>query len=308
MKLTGVHFLLTYQCLYECDHCFVWGGPRQTGTMTTEIVDRVLSQSDDLGTVEWVYFEGGEPFLYYSALLACVRKAAARGYRVGLVSNAYWATDPTDAFLCLEPFQGLVEDLSISTDLYHGDELVSPQAVHAVEAAKRLGIDASTITIAQADDGAAAASRGQLPTGASAVMFRGRAAEKLAGKTGGAPWSGFDRCPHEELRDPDRLHVDPLGYLHVCQGISVGNVFERSLEEICGSYDPESHPIVGPLLRGGPAELVREHVLPHAERYADACHLCYEARSALRHKHEGILAPDQVYGVTPNDDGTPETP
>jgi MoaA/NifB/PqqE/SkfB family radical SAM enzyme len=302
MKLAGIHFLLTYQCLYECDHCFVWSGPRQPGTMTTEVVERVLSQADDLGTVEWVYFEGGEPFLYYSALLACVRKAAALGYKVGLVSNAYWATDPADALLCLEPFEGLVQNLSISTDLYHGDELVSPQAVHAVAAAKRLGISACTITIAQADDGEAAASRGQVPAGASRVMFRGRAAEKLAGTVGHAAWSGFDHCPHEELRDPDRLHVDPLGHLHVCQGISIGNVFERTLEEICRSYDPESHPIVGPLLRGGPAELVREHVLPHAERYADACHLCYEARSALRHEHEETLAPAQVYGVTQDDD------
>ena len=27
MKLSGLHFLLTYRCVYECDHCFVWGSP-----------------------------------------------------------------------------------------------------------------------------------------------------------------------------------------------------------------------------------------------------------------------------------------
>ena len=32
--LSGLHLLLTYQCTFECDHCFGWGGPFQTGTMT----------------------------------------------------------------------------------------------------------------------------------------------------------------------------------------------------------------------------------------------------------------------------------
>ena len=31
MKLTGLHLLLTYQCVLECDHCFVWGSPWQKG-------------------------------------------------------------------------------------------------------------------------------------------------------------------------------------------------------------------------------------------------------------------------------------
>ena len=34
MKLTGLHLLLTYQCTFECDHCFVFGSPAQTGVMT----------------------------------------------------------------------------------------------------------------------------------------------------------------------------------------------------------------------------------------------------------------------------------
>ncbi|MFQ6004291.1 MAG: hypothetical protein ACE5OQ_02215, partial [Woeseia sp.] len=32
--LSGLHLLLTYACNYQCDHCFVWGGPWQSGTMT----------------------------------------------------------------------------------------------------------------------------------------------------------------------------------------------------------------------------------------------------------------------------------
>jgi hypothetical protein len=131
-------------------------------------------------------------------------------------------------------------------------------------------------------------------------MYRGRAAEKLAGEVPHHPWSGFDRCPHEELREPGRLHVDPLGYLHVCQGITIGNVCERPLREICESYDPDTHPVIGPLLRGGPVALVEERGVGHEERYADACHLCYAARLALRREDGEGLAPDVVYGEPPD--------
>lgn len=69
MKLTGLHLLLTYQCNLECDHCFVWGSPWQSGTMTLQNVRKILQQAKDLRTVEWIYFEGGEPFLYYAMLV-----------------------------------------------------------------------------------------------------------------------------------------------------------------------------------------------------------------------------------------------
>ena len=88
MRLTGVHLLLTYQCTFECDHCFVWGSPRQEGTMTLKTIRNVLDQARALGTVEWIYFEGGEPLLFYPVLVRGVEEAAAGGFRVGLVSNA----------------------------------------------------------------------------------------------------------------------------------------------------------------------------------------------------------------------------
>ena len=51
MRLTGLHLLLTYQCTFECDHCFVWGSPWQPGTMTVDAIDEILRQAQDLGTV-----------------------------------------------------------------------------------------------------------------------------------------------------------------------------------------------------------------------------------------------------------------
>ncbi len=62
--LTGIHFLLTYTCNFECDHCLLYCSPRSEGTFAVDKVEAVLDEARRLGTVEWIFYEGGEPFLY----------------------------------------------------------------------------------------------------------------------------------------------------------------------------------------------------------------------------------------------------
>ncbi len=296
MRLTGLHLLLTYQCTMECDHCFVWGSPWHSAVMTRQQVDTILEQARHTGSVEWIYFEGGEPFLYYPLLVHGVESAAAMGFQVGLVSNGYWATSPQDALAWLAPFQGLVADLSLSCDSYHGDEESARRVEYALKAAQGLDISTGTIQVALPKAADAAGATGQLPLGESAVMYRGRAAEKLSCRANPSPWDGFTTCPYEDLRSPGRVHVDPYGHLHLCQGISLGNLFQTPLAVLCDNYDPEQHPIAEPLLSGGPAELVRRYDVPHEARYADACHLCDHARRTLRPSFAHLLTPDEMYG------------
>ncbi len=296
MKLTSLHLLLTYECTFECDHCFVWGSPKQRGTLTLANIRNILAQATDTGTIESIYFEGGEPFLYYPILLQAVRDAKQLGLEVGLVSNGYWAHSVEDAIEWLTPFAGLISDLSISSDLYHYAEPHSLQSSHIASAAKQLGIPSNLISVAQPDSGGAD-SKGQLPPGESIVMYRGRAAANLTALVPHYDWSEFKDCVHEDLREPGRVHVDPVGNVHICQGISIGNLFQAPLRDICRQYDPFANPIVGQLLIGGPAQLIRQYQLPHADRYADACHLCYSARRMLRDEFPDILTPAQMYGV-----------
>jgi len=295
MKLSGLHILLTYQCNFECDHCFVWGSPWQKGTLTLEQIWQILNQAKEAG-VEWVYFEGGEPFLFYALLVRGAELAEQMGFRVGVVSNGYWAQTVEDALVWLQPLAGKLEDLSISCDLFHYSPEMFHQAQNAVNAAEQLSIPVGTISVVQPANAGALSSHGQLESGAQ-VMYRGRAVRTLASQAPQHSWTGLTECPHEDLREPGRVHLDPLGNVHICQGIVLGNVFQRSLKEICAGYDPEAHPVCGPLLVGGPAALVTEYALPHEPGYADACHLCDEARMKLRTRFPEILRPDQVYGV-----------
>jgi MoaA/NifB/PqqE/SkfB family radical SAM enzyme len=294
MKLNGLHILLTYQCTYECDHCFVWGSPWQKGTLTLGQIEDILHQAKEAGVTS-IYFEGGEPFLYHAVLAKSVHKAADMGLSVGIVSNAYWAITVADAEEWLRPFVGRLADLTVSSDLFHCSESMGERPQNALVAAKWLNIPTGMISIAQ-PDAEARQTHGQIEED-GAVMFRGRAAANLSSRASGQPWESFDSCPHEDLREPGRVHLDPFGNLHLCQGIVIGNLFEKPLKQICAEYDAGTHPVCGPLLEGGPAALVTEYDVPHETRYTDACHLCYEARTALRQRFPLELGPDQMYGV-----------
>jgi MoaA/NifB/PqqE/SkfB family radical SAM enzyme len=282
MKLGGVHFLLTYRCTQECDHCFVYSSPREDATFTGDRLTRVLEQCAAVGSVEWVFFEGGEPFLYYPILWRGVVHAAQLGFRIGLVTNAYWATSAEDALRWLEGL-GSVQLLHVSSDdLHHGgDPRALARVDHVVTAAERLDIAVSTLRVEPGD-----------------VMFRGRAVDKLTPGLARRPAATFDTCPHETLDAQTRVHIDPLGFVQVCQGITIGNVFETPLREIVRRYDPASHPIVGPLLRGGPCALAHalEVDADATDGYVDACHLCFLARREARSRGLAHLEPAIVYG------------
>ena len=299
MKINSLHVLLTYVCNYECDHCFVWGSPQQSGTFTLAQLENVFEQAQEVHTIKGFDFEGGEPFLFHPILVRAVQRATELGYATGIVSNGYWAENVGDAMAWLAPLvdAGLNEIL-VSSDIFHGEELDDLDDHPAILAGEQLGLPAGSITI-EPPTGYRDPTEFQPgdPVTGGGVMFRGRAAVKL---TEGMPltsWDSFPECPYENLTDPGRVHLDPLGNLHLCQGIVMGNLFEEPLQEILADYNPYEHPIVGPLLNGGPTALVQEYDLAHEDGYADACHLCYTARLVLRDRFPALLRPEQAYGV-----------
>jgi len=293
MKLKGLHLLLTYQCTMECDHCFVWSRPSAQETMTFKQINELLSEAEKLGTVKWVWFEGGEPFLYYQIMLKGLSKAAEMGFKTGVLSNAYWATCFEDALEWLRPLAELgVADVGLSSDPYHGEDTEAERVKNGVKAAMKLGIPVGVMATAKLPDKLVG-----LPGGVDELMYRGRAAEKLLEEAPRKVWSEIKECPYEDLVNPKRVHVDPLGYVHVCQGLAIGNAWQNPFSGIIRSYDHSNHPIIQTLVEGGPAALIEKFGLSHEEEYADACHLCYIARLALRERFPQLLTPNQMYGV-----------
>jgi hypothetical protein len=262
-RLDALHLLVTYRCTYACDHCFVWGSPEQEGTMTLAQLCRVIDQGVAAGCTT-IYFEGGEPMLVYPVLLAAARHAREAGLEVGIVTNCFWAESLDDALVWLAPFAELgIADLAVSSYAYFTENLESETHLrNAVVAARQLGLPPAVLEV-------------------------------------GAPES-LTTCPYEDFADPGRCHVGCDGNLMPCQGISIGNLWQRPLTDVLATHDPASLPVVREIAAGGPWALARaEGLEPARPLYADECHLCYELRGRLRAagRHLEVLAPDQCYGV-----------
>ncbi|HIH01605.1 TPA: hypothetical protein HA259_05980 [Thermoplasmata archaeon] len=287
-RIEAVHLLTTYRCERECDHCFVWAGPSQLLTMPMGFIREVLSQAQESEGVKMIYFEGGEPFMYYSTLLEGAKLARSMGFDVGIVTNGYWGVTVEDALLSLRPFAELgVSDLSVSDDEYHRMSEDDLRARNVVVAAEQLGIPVGVLKVCR--PGTDSEDGGQM-------YFRGRASEKIAPEHCTRDPAGLTSCP-EDLASPSRVHVDPLGLVHVCQGIVVGDVRAHRLVDILEGYDHSKDPVLSALVNGGPAALVQRLGLElPIEKFADDCHLCYVARESLRARFPQLLGPDEMYG------------
>lgn len=285
--LKEIHILLTYGCTFECDHCFLYCSPRSEGTFTRDRIAAVLEEAGKMGTVEWIYFEGGEPFLYYALLIEGLGMARDLGFKTGIVTNGYWATSEEDAELWLRPLAGLeIADLSMSEDGFHGEYEEAPVKA-ALRAGRKLGLPVSAIRIAEP---------GREGEGYP-VRFRGRAADRLTEGIERRPGGGFVECPHENLRAPERVHVDAFGNVHFCQGLTIGNMWETPLGRLFEEYRAEAHPVCGPLAEGGPACLARTHGVESEKGYVDACHYCFLVRRSLIDRFPRYLTPRPVYGL-----------
>lgn len=297
--IEGIHIILTYKCNFECDHCFLYCSPQSEGTFTIKQILNVLKQAKKTGTVKDIFFEGGEPFLFYPLLLEGIKKANSMGFKVGIVTNAYGANSREDAELWIKPLiDAGLSYMHISNDEFHYENEKENPSTTAYSVALDFEIETLCISIEKPKPASFKdLNEKGYPIVDGEARLRGRAVEKLIKDLPMRSWQDMKECPYEDLDDPSRVHVDPFGNVHLCQGIIMGNVWKKSLNKIISDYKVEKHPICGPLIRGGPAQLVKElNIYPESE-YADECHLCYSVRREIIDKYSEYLAPKQVYGL-----------
>ena len=75
----------------------------------------------------------------------------------------------------------------------------------------------------------------------------------------------------------------------------MGNMWQRPLSVLALEYKADSHPVCGPLTKGGLALLARQYDVKTEGEYVDECHFCYLVRRALVDRFPEYLAPRQVY-------------
>ncbi len=319
MSTLKIH--LSYQCSAHCAHCHLRAGRKSSRSIAFETALTTIQQLQEHNDLDYVVLLGGEPGLFRELTHQLV--AAIHGLKLGVrvETNASWATDDEQAMSFLKPLCAAEADVMLSVDAFH--EPFVPlacveRAIRVLDQLKgRYVIEVPYLDFPAAKHPLDVRTNELLselerrlgrtpcaPTFKGPVLFKGRAAHVLApmiedGR--GVPKEVCDTVPfwsNGSQRTLQHLGLDPDGNLSKECGIAIGNVKTQSIKELVRSFDADHHPILSTLIRFGPLGLAREaatlgYVLKPS--YADKCHLCQEAREALRAKYPDYLAPSVHY-------------
>lgn len=304
MRLSGLHFLLTYECNCKCAHCFLSCGPQRTGEMSAKQIKEYIDQAKDIPTINYFFIEGGEPFLNSKVALEAVKYAGEKGYWIGILSNGFWAKTLEKGIGVLKPFKdaGLGE-IGISTDKFHQEKVPIERAANAVAAAERLDIPVSVMATTGSKKEIKEIKKFMTGKGikaqvwASSVKGRGRGSLICEGKP--TKWQKLTECG-ENLKDPGRVHIGPEGAVHLCQNLLIGeNAKNVPLKQLFENYQKSKHPIIKLLIEGGPAALAKwaadNFGFKPKNTYLQACQLCFETRCFLSKNFPADLGPRENY-------------
>ena len=310
--------MLTYKCSAACKFCYYHCSPESVGLMPIETaISSWKSLIDLTGEKATVHITGGEPFLYFDHMVEIVTKAKDIGLTGfdAVETNGSWATDEnivTDRLNILD--KAGMRMLNVSWDPFHAEFIDQANVELLVKTARKMfGDDRVQVKwekylqnpVKSCQISAEELSKQYKLVGAGEYCrFTGRAADELAelvaDKTVEYIAKNSRRCL---FLNPKGVHIDPYGnvFSGLCSGIIIGNVNERSLEDIWKNFDPEKNEFFDVLFKDSPAGLVNKaaemgyHV---KDAYAGKCHLCTDLRlfffdnGQFRH----IIGPSDCYG------------
>lgn len=313
---------LTYRCTASCAHCRFGctnEGPLQAPDIETPY--RVAIRLKERYGLDMAVLLGGEPSLFAEESLTLLRRLHAAGIAVRVETNASWARSPEEALVYLRPLRELDANVMLSLDAFHEPFVPVSSLIHAIRACVELNVrynletpyldpenhshplDVRTDQIFEEVQSAVAA---KITRYVGGTLFTGRAAVRFGdafSKGKGVPACTCEAVPwwmDGAISSTDLLIYEPGGWITKGCGIAIGNVHRQDLIEMLERYDANSHPIFSVLLREGPlglARMAQEYGYVLKEDYADKCHLCHEARQALKPHYDGVLQPDQHYSI-----------
>lgn len=265
--------------------------------MPIEDAFRYIDRAAEVGSMEWVSFTGGEPFLLREMLQKLIWRATERGLKTEIVTNCYWAGSVDTAreeLLSLK--EAGLDVINISTDDFHQRQIPFGLVKNCYEAARaidlkvvfmmalsresRLDLDALSMLL---DAKIAGPGRPAFKK-PDAVGFEGGFVP--VGRGAFLPESSWVSEPIRDgacLRILRDIGVDPEGEVLVCCGAAampprgrIGNLNKGRLEEIVlEAYKEE---IFRRIATEGPRKMAEKKGLD-VQSFANKCHLCHSLLS-----------------------------
>jgi organic radical activating enzyme len=154
--LRNVGLIVTYKCQVACPHCIIEAGPHRKEEMrledALEWIQQVAAYRD--GYVQVLSLTGGEPFYNLELLKDVSCFAQSCGLLVSAVTNAYWAPTRQEADRLLAELDA-IKMLSISTDVYHQENIPFEWVKNAIEATQARGLPYTVAVCTENDQDAA---------------------------------------------------------------------------------------------------------------------------------------------------------
>ena len=321
MLLTGINWLVTYNCNANCRHCFFeTQGPKKY--MDPDLIDRVLENYTFPKQFFWQHISGGELLLNPGKLYEIIRRI--RKYHdkdLGISTNGFWATSPEKAKEVVKNLKELgITGIAISADSFHQEFIPVERPQEAAKALVAAGLkthsyametrvkeevmNSKIINRESSQIASLLSDELGIPKAPTSIRSIGKGSQINSPKNNripSGPCTDLSECLGKRSPfNPAMVWIDAYGNVMVCYGIIIGNVNQTSFPEIINNYHPDANPITATIAGKGPIslyELAKEHRLQLPDTYFDTCDLCYQARVALKKIYPEILGPDECYPV-----------
>jgi len=295
---------ITQKCNIVCDHCWFRSGPERTAQMDLAEALCYIEQARELGTVEWISFTGGEPFLLPDMMEALIAYAHERGFHTECVTNCFWASTVEDAEKKLKQLVNAGLDvINISTDDFHQRHIPFDRVRSCYLIAKQLGLRIVIMCALSRSSKLRIEEISRLLGGEHIAIASGygspEGASSLAVETGFIPVGRGETIPEHEwltgwgslvgscrtvLRD---IAITPSGEVMPCcsaAGLTkvakIGNALEHTLRKLL--KEAHTNKLFRVLSSEGPMGLWK-YIEPYPlESFVNKCHFCYELLSDSR--------------------------
>ncbi len=292
-----VGLLLTEWCNAECAHCWFSSGPDRTRCMEAHEARHYIDQADEIPSVEWISFTGGEPFFNPEVLLELVEYASDLGFYTECVTNCFWAEDREKASAILD---GLVNAglnaINISSDDFHQRFIPFERVRTCYETARDQGLKIVIMSTPEkkgtldVEEIARRLGRDEVqtvrdgPPKASTVALAVESSFVPVGRGASIPvkeWNFGDGPLRGECRDVLRdIGITPSGDVLPCcsaagivENTVLGNAKGTNLQTMIEAA--EAQPLFRILSSEGPMRLAELLEMNVEGRFVNRCHLCH---------------------------------
>jgi len=319
INLSEFEISLSYECNTNCALCYANASKKYDEVIDKKIAFDSINYVSRNYQLQTLGLLGGEPTLHYQLLLDIISEAKKNQIpNIMLFTNGEWGGNKINVErMCKDLKRVGLTEIIISVDYFHQKTIPIQYCINIAFMALSIGLrvrfsmcvfedinsnnefDSTNRSIFQIIK-----TNLNLPINIQKMRFFGRANNL----------SSFSRklysandvnhpCREKEffgsLNKPKGFLIDNFGYIQICDGISIGNIYKKSLQEILNDYSSEKNPIINLLWEYGPLGLAKYlknlDLDMNKKIFVNNCHLCYNMRKLIQENFTEILFPKIFY-------------